>query len=52
MELGWHGIRPDGVTMSAKTHHVWTVIDDASERFARVETIRVKVLEPFAVVED
>jgi len=52
MELGWHGIRPDGVTMSAKTHHVWTVIDDASERFARVETIRVNVLEPFAVVED
>jgi|GEM_PF-776416 len=48
----WRGIRPDGVTLSAKTRHSWTVADNPLERFARVEAITVEVLEPFAVVTD
>ncbi|KIC51934.1 hypothetical protein [Tateyamaria sp. ANG-S1] len=51
IDLDWTGIRPDDVWMTAKTRHTWAVIDDPSERFARIQNIRVEVLEPFAVVE-
>ena len=47
----WQGIRPDGKRMTAKTAHTWIVTDDPTERFARVERIRVETIEPFAVVE-
>lgn len=47
----WQGIRPDGKRMTAKTEHNWIVTDDPTERFARVEKIRVETIEPFAVVE-
>lgn len=47
----WQGIRPDGKRMTAKTAHTWVVTDDPTERFARVERIRVETIEPFAVVE-
>lgn len=49
--LDWQGIRPDGKRMTAKTAHTWVVIDDPTERFARVARIRVETIEPFAVVE-
>jgi len=52
VDLDWHGIRPDGKTMSAKTRHMWSVADEPSERFARVEKINVVLLEPFKVVTD
>lgn len=47
----WLGMRPDGKRMSAKTQHTWVVTDDPIERFARVERIRVEMIEPFAIVE-
>jgi len=52
VDLDWHGIRHDGVTMRAKTRHTWTVADEPSERFAKVETIKVNILEPFEVIND
>lgn len=52
VDLDWNGIRPDGVQMTAKTRHIWTVRDEPTERFARIEKIRVEQLEPFAVVEN
>lgn len=51
VDLGWHGIRPDNVQMTAKTRHTWTVLDKPTERFARVEKVRVETLEPFKVVK-
>lgn len=51
VSFNWQGIRPDGKRMTAKTAHTWVVTDEPSERFARVEKIRVELIEPFAVVE-
>jgi len=51
-DASWHGIRLDGVVMSAKTQHTWSVLDTPSDRFAQIEAIQVEVLEPFKVVSD
>ena len=48
MDFDWNGILPNGKEMTAKTHHNWTVVDDRTERFARIQKVDVKVLEPFA----
>lgn len=48
--MDWHGLLPDGQRMSAKTQHSWTVIDNPSEIFARIKTIKVEVVEPFVIV--
>ncbi len=47
MEFDWAGLLPDGTKLIAKTHHIWTVENDASQRFARVRSMDVEVLEPF-----
>lgn len=47
VDFDWTGILPDGNEMVAKTRHNWTVANDVTERFARIETISVEVLEPF-----
>lgn len=52
VEFDWLGLRPDGKTMSARTHHVWTVHDDPRERFSRVGKIDVKIIRPFAVITE
>jgi hypothetical protein len=46
VDLAWQGLLPDGKPMAAKTRHVWTVIDNPKERFARIKTIAVQVLAP------
>ena len=48
VDFDWEGILPNGQGMTAKTRHVWTVTDDPSERFARIKSMDVEVLEPFA----
>jgi hypothetical protein len=48
MDFDWEGILPDGKIMTAKTHHRWIVLDDPAERFARIKSIDVEVLKPFA----
>jgi len=47
MTLDWNGILPDGTELAAKTGHTWHVIDDPTQRFARIKTMDVVVLEPF-----
>lgn len=47
MTLDWNGILPNDVEMTAKTAHTWTVLDTPTERFPRIKTIDVKLLEPF-----
>jgi hypothetical protein len=46
VDFAWQGPLPDGKAMAAKTRHRWTVIDNPKERFARIETAHVQVLEP------
>jgi hypothetical protein len=41
------GLLPDGKEMITKSRHRWTVIDNPQERFARIKTAAVEVLEPF-----
>lgn len=48
MDFDWNGILPDGTELTAKTRHVWKVVDDRTERFARIHTVDVEILEPFA----
>ena len=48
MDFDWNGILPDGTEMTAKTRHSWTVVDDPTERFARIQNVDVEILEPFA----
>lgn len=47
MDFDWNGILPDSTEMTAKTRHSWTVVDNRTERFARIQSIDVEVLEPF-----
>lgn len=47
MTFDWDGILPNEQQLVAKTRHTWKVIDDPSERFARIKQMNVEVLEPF-----
>lgn len=47
--MDWEGIRPDGLEMIAKTQHNWTIIDEPSDRFARIQSIDVEILNPFTM---
>jgi hypothetical protein len=49
--MDWEGLLPSGEHMTAKTRHMWTVEDTPSETFARIKTIDVEVLKPFAVTQ-
>lgn len=48
VDFDWTGILPDGNEMVAKTRHSWRVTNDVNERFARIKSIDVEVIEPFA----
>ena len=47
MTFDWAGITPDGTELVAKTQHIWGVENDVAERFARIKSMDVEVLEPF-----
>ena len=47
MEFDWAGFTPDGTDLLARTKHDWVVVNDPTERFARIERVDVEVLEPF-----
>lgn len=47
VDFAWFGIAPDGTEFVAKTRHSWTVSNNVTERFARIKTLDVEVLEPF-----
>lgn len=47
MDFDWEGILPNGTELIAKTRHSWTATNDVKERFARIKTVDVEVLEPF-----
>lgn len=43
----WAGITADGTRLVAKTRHNWDFTNDVTERFARLKTMNVEILEPF-----
>ncbi len=47
MDFDWNGILPNGTEMTAKTRHSWKVMDNPTERFARIKSVDVEILEPF-----
>ncbi len=47
MDLDWNGILPDSSEMTAKTKHHWVIEDDPKQRFPRIRTMDVDILEPF-----
>ena len=49
--LDWLGLNRDDKMMTAKTKHTWTMSDDPSERYPRIQHMDVQFLEPFAVIE-
>ncbi|QBF32646.1 hypothetical protein [Thalassococcus sp. S3] len=51
MTFDWNGIAQDDTHLLAKTRHVWLVEDDPTERFARIKTVDVEMLEPFRPAE-
>lgn len=50
VDFDWQGILPNGSQMTGKTRHSWTVEDKVAERFARIKTLKVQTLKPFAPV--
>lgn len=48
MTFDWDGILPDDRMVAAKSRHRWTIADDPSERFARIRSIDVEMIQPFA----
>lgn len=47
VDFDWQGILPNNQQMVGKTRHKWTVIDDPTDRFAKIKVIEVEVLLPF-----
>ncbi len=47
MDFDWEGILPNGAELVAKTRHSWTATNDVTERFARIKSVDVEILEPF-----
>jgi len=51
VEFDWFGITLDDKKMRARTKHNWQIVDDPSERFARIQVMNVEALEPFRFVD-
>ena len=47
-EFEWEGILPNNAEMTARTRHSWLIVDNPKERFARIKSMDVEVLKPFA----
>lgn len=51
VEFDWKGITKENKQVKAKTKHIWYVVDDLNERFARILKADVSQIEPFMIVE-
>lgn len=49
VDFDWQGLLPDGKEMTAKTRHSWLVLDNPTEAFARIKSMDVELLSPFAM---
>jgi pimeloyl-ACP methyl ester carboxylesterase len=51
VEFDWKGTTKDNKHVKAKTKHIWYVLDNPNERFAKILKADVSQIEPFMVVE-
>jgi hypothetical protein len=50
VELDWYGIAKDGKKLTAKIKHVWQIVDNVEDRFAKIKRADVTQVEPFATI--
>ena len=50
VDFDWKGINLEGKNMVGQTHHEWVLVNDMEERFARLKTMKVTLVQPFRVV--
>ena len=51
VDFDWKGVTKEGKQAKAKTRHVWYVVDNPNERFARILKADVSQVEPFTIVD-
>ncbi len=51
-EFDWNGISQTGKAMQARSRHIWQVLDDGKEPFARIDRMDIQFLVPFHVVDE
>ena len=49
VDFDWEGWTITKQKMTAKTRHTWSIIDKKNERFAKIQSIEVEQLVPFAI---
>lgn len=49
VDFDWEGWTTTKQKMTAKTRHTWIIIDKKNERFAKIQSITVEQLVPFAI---
>jgi hypothetical protein len=48
VDFDWEGILPNDDRLVSVTRHRWTVLDNSTQRFARIRQMDVELLRPFA----
>jgi hypothetical protein len=51
VEFDWKGVGKDGNKMTARTRHVWYIIDNLNDRFAKIKRADVTQIEALKVKE-
>jgi hypothetical protein len=51
VEFDWKGITKDNKQMQARTKHIWYVVDNPNERFAKILKADVFQLYPFEIIK-
>lgn len=49
VEFDWKGIAKDGRKMKARTKHIWYVVDNPNDRFAKILKADVSQIEPLQI---
>lgn len=51
VELDWKGVTKDNKRVQATTKHIWFVVDNPNERFAKILKAEVSQVVPFSIVK-
>ena len=51
VELDWKGITKDNKQMKARTKHVWYILDNPNERFAKILKVDVSQMEALVIID-
>jgi hypothetical protein len=50
VEFDWYGITKADEKMTARTRHVWYIVDNLNDRFAKIKNAEVTQIHPFTIV--